>query len=68
MADVVRPKPGAWIRAPRVGVATAYTGLSYDRIIEEKAADLSGYGLQTPAVELTDDRQRRQNPKASDRR
>jgi hypothetical protein len=35
------------------GVASAYSGLTYDRIVEEKPADLSGYGLQSPATELT---------------
>lgn len=35
------------------GVASTYSGLTYDRIIEEKAADLSAYGLQTPTVEVT---------------
>ena len=35
------------------GVASAYTGLSYDRVVDEKPADLSAYGLQTPAVEMT---------------
>ncbi len=47
------PEPWRVDQSAAGGVATAYTGLSYDRVIEEKAADLSGYGLQTPAVELT---------------
>lgn len=34
------------------GIATAYSGLTYDRVVEEKAADLSSYGLQTPGVEV----------------
>lgn len=47
------PEPWRVDQSAAGGVATTYTGLSYDRVIEEKAADLSGYGLQTPAVELT---------------
>ena len=35
------------------GLVSAYTGLSFDRLVEEKAADLSAYGLQTPGVEVT---------------
>jgi hypothetical protein len=34
------------------GLARTYADLSYDRIVEEKATDLAGYGLQTPALEL----------------
>jgi hypothetical protein len=47
------PEPWRVDQGAASGVATAYTGLRYDRVIEEKAADLSGYGLQTPSVELT---------------
>jgi hypothetical protein len=60
---IERDKSKQWqMRAPETwrvdqdaasGVASAYTGLSYDRVVDEKPADLSAYGLQTPAVEMT---------------
>ena len=34
-------------------IAGSYVGLAYDRILEEKAADLGSYGLTNPAVTLT---------------
>ncbi|HYP09083.1 MAG TPA: DUF4340 domain-containing protein [Bryobacteraceae bacterium] len=34
-------------------IAESYASLSYDRVVEEKASDLSSYGLQTPSVVLT---------------
>jgi hypothetical protein len=33
-------------------VVTAYTGLSQDRVVEEKPADLAAYGLNAPSVEV----------------
>jgi hypothetical protein len=60
---IERDKSKQWqMRAPETwrvdqdaasGVASAYTGLSYDRVVEEKPADLNAYGLQTPSVEMT---------------
>lgn len=32
-------------------VVSTYTGLSYDRVVEDNASDLASYGLQTPPVE-----------------
>jgi hypothetical protein len=34
------------------GLASAYANLSYDRVIDEKGADLAGYGLSTPSVQV----------------
>ena len=34
------------------GLASAYANLSYDRVIDEKGADLASYGLSTPRVEV----------------
>lgn len=35
------------------GIARTYADLSYDRMIEEKAANLADYGLQSPALEVS---------------
>jgi len=60
---VERDKSNQWqMRSPETwrvdqdaatGIASAYSGLSYDRIVDEKPTDLAGYGLQTPSIELT---------------
>src|SRR5215207_5166231 len=34
------------------GLASSYSGLSYDRVVEERATDLAGYGLQPPSLEV----------------
>jgi hypothetical protein len=59
---IERDKSKQWqMRAPETwrvdqdaatGVASAYAGLSYDRVVEEKPSDLAAYGLQTPSVEM----------------
>lgn len=60
---IERDKSNQWqMRSPETwrvdqdaatGIASAYAGLSYDRMVDEKPTDLAGYGLQSPAVELT---------------
>ena len=56
------------IRAPQAAWQPRIPGSAYDRVIEEKAADLSGYGLQTPVVELTVTAKDGKSRKASHRR
>ena len=73
---IERDKSKQWqMRAPETwrvdqdaasGIASAYTGLSYDRVVDEKPTDLSAYGLQTPSVELTVTTQGRQIAQAAD--
>lgn len=50
---MVAPQPLRVDQDAATGVASTYSGLNYDRVIEDKAADLSAFGLQTPAVEVT---------------
>lgn len=60
---VVERKSGTWqLTAPKPlaadpdavsSMASAFTTLNGDRLIEEKAADLAQYGLEKPSIEIT---------------
>jgi hypothetical protein len=62
-STVLEKQNGKWrITAPRelpadedaaTGVVSGMTGLNWDQLVDEKAADLSQFGLDKPAVQVT---------------
>lgn len=50
--EMKSPEPLRVDQEAASSVVTAFTGLSPDRVVEEKAADLAAYGLQSPPVEV----------------
>ena len=51
--QIAQPKPLRVDSEAVSSVTSAFTGLSWDRLIDEKAGDLSQFGLATPAVKVT---------------
>jgi hypothetical protein len=50
--EMKSPQPLRVDQTEAGSVVTAYTGLAQDRVVEEKAADLNAYGLNSPTVEV----------------
>lgn len=48
--QIIQPQPLRADQEAASGVVSSFTGLSWDRLVEDKPADLSAYGLQTPAT------------------
>lgn len=51
--QIVAPKPLAADLQDAAAYLTTMTGLVWDRLIEDKASDLSAYGLASPSLEVT---------------
>jgi hypothetical protein len=48
-----QPKPLRVDSEAVSSLVSSFTGLTWDRLVEDKAADLSAFGLQQPAVKVT---------------
>jgi len=46
--QLAKPEPMRADNDAASGVVSAFTSLSWDRLVDEKASDLSPYGLQSP--------------------
>lgn len=46
------PKPARVDNDAVTALVSTFTGLTWDRLVEEKAGDLSAFGLQSPAMQL----------------
>ena len=51
--EMKSPEPLRVDQESASALVSAFTGLSQDRVVEEKASDLSAYGLNSPSVAVT---------------
>src|SRR3954452_15059344 len=49
--QMAQPKPARTDSDAVTGVVSTVSGLTWDRLVEDKAADLGTFGLATPAVQ-----------------
>ena len=50
---IIAPKPIATDNDAVIQITNTFAGLASDRVVEDKAGDLSGYGLNPPALDVT---------------
>lgn len=50
--QLAEPKPTRVDNDAVTTLVSTFTGLAWDRLVEEKASDLSAFGLQSPAMQL----------------